>query len=348
MSHSHVDGKQMSLVSQLRAWLVFFRAHTAILETPMAVLGASVALGTIFHWDMVYWIVFGVAYHFIGYGMNSYADWIKGYDKNDPHKQHHPLNTGEISPTQARHVIFGLLVLYIVYALWLGDFSIVAGVGVAFMLAAGVSYNYFGKITKHKYILIAVVHTMVFVYPYITYTTQYNIVVVLGAAAFFIHHVYQIAISGDIKDIEQDESSLIRSWGADVVTLANNARVMKLGLKVKYVSVVLVFLEIGLAAAIYAITISRYPYRTLFILPIGLTAIWMLREHVKLTADQPYRRNESISIMSRKELAGFSMMAAAFIPLIGVLGFLAIIAASLAYFLPISKFMWGNWLRPDV
>jgi hypothetical protein len=224
----------------------------------------------------------------------------------------------------------------------------VAGVGVAVMLVAGVSYNYFGKVTKHKYIPIAVVHTMVFVYPYITYTTEYNVVVVLGAAAFFIHHVYQIAISGDIKDIEQDESSLIRSWGASVDTLSNNAKVMNLGMKVKYISVILVFAEIALASAIYVIEVLRYEFRTVYVLPLGLTAIWMLREHVKLTANQPYRRNKSISTMSRKELAGFWMLTAAFIPLIGVLGFLAVIAASLAYFLPISKFMWGNWLRPDV
>lgn len=338
----------MSIIQKLRAWLIFFRAHTAILETPMAVLGAALALDTVFHWDMLYWIVFGVAYHYIGYGMNSYVDWAKGYDKDDEHKQHHPLNTGEITPTQARHVIFGMFILFIVYALWLGDFSIVAVVGVAVMFISGLSYNYFGKVTKHKYIPISIVHTMVFVYPYITYTTEFNILLVLGAAAFFIHHVYQIAISGDIKDIKQDESSLIRSWGADVVTLKNGAEVMRLGSKVKQISIALVFLEVMLAAAIYTIAVIRHEYRLLYILPIGMTSLWMVIEHAKLTTSQPYRREESISRMSRKELAGFWMMTAAFIPHIGLLGFIAVIIASLAYFLPISKFMWGNWVRPDV
>jgi len=338
----------MQIVEQIRAWLIFFRAHTAILETPMAVIGAGLALGTVFHWDILYWIVFGVAYHFIGYGMNSYVDWAKGYDKEDPHKQHHPLNTGQITASQARHAVFGLLILFIVYALWLGNFSFIAGVGVALMFVSGVTYNYLGKITDHKYIPISVVHTMVFVYPYLVLGGPINIVILLGIAAFFIHHVYQIAISGDIKDIAMDESSLIRKWGADITTMPNGAQVMRLGTKTQYIAGILVFGELGLGISIHLLSaeISSFdPAGTILLIILGL---WLIREHVKLTTVQPYRRQVLVSTMSRKELAGFWFLSCSFIPLISIQGFIAIVVVSLAYFFPISKLMWGNWLRPDV
>jgi 4-hydroxybenzoate polyprenyltransferase len=327
---------------------VLFRAHTAILETPLAVLGAALALGTVFHIDMLYWILFGVAYHCIGYGMNSYVDWIKGYDQNDPHKQHHPLNTGDITPRAARNAIFGLLIGFIVYALWLGSFSLVAVVGVALMLVAGVTYNYLGKVTEHKYVPIAIVHTMVFVYPYITYTTELIPSLLLGAAAFFIHNVYQIAISGDIKDIEQDESSIIRSMGARVYEEQNGARVIDIGSNVRSIALTLTIVESTLALSIYAIEIETVVFNNVFILPLVVMTIWLLREHFTLTQIQPYDRNTLLSAMARRELAGIWMIAAAFSPHIGAGGFAAIVAVSAVYLLATSRFMWGTWLRPDV
>lgn len=340
--------KRMGVVKKARAWLILFRAHTAILEVPLAVLGAGLALGTVFHYDMVYWIVFGVAYHFIGYGMNSYVDWVKGYDQNDEYKQHHPLNTGDIRPDTARKVIMGLLAVFTVYALWLGNFSIVAVVGVAVMLVAGVSYNYFGKVTEHKYIPIAVVHTMVFVYPYITYTTQVIPSIVLGAVAFFVHNVYQIALSGDIKDMEQDESSLIRSWGARVYEEVNGAKVIDLGQKARSVGLMLVLIEAILALSIYVVEVETDVFNNIFILPLVLMTIWTLREHFTLTENQPFNRDKLVSTMSRKELSGIWMIVAAFSPHIGATGFAAVVVCSIAYLVPMSRFMWGTWIRPDV
>lgn len=338
----------MNVVHKLRSWLVLFRAHTAILETPLAVLGAALALGTVFHIDILYWILFGVAYHCIGYGMNSYVDWMKGYDQNDPHKQHHPLNTGDISPITARNVIFALLVGFVVYALWLGSFSLVAVVGVAIMLVSGITYNYLGKITEHKYIPIAIVHTMVFVYPYLTYTTELIPSLLIGAAAFFVHNVYQIAISGDIKDITQDESSIIRSMGARVYEEQNGARVIDLGSRVRSIALTLILVECVLALSVYAAEVGTDVFNNIFILPLVLMTIWLLREHFTLTQTQPYNRNVLLSAMARRELAGIWMITAAFSPQIGPDGFIAIVIVSAVYLLITSRFMWGTWLRPDV
>jgi len=98
--------KKMRLLQEFRAWLRLGRMHTLILEAPLATLGAAIGLGGLWDWKVLLWFIFGSMYHAVGYSMNSYVDWKKGYDKNDERKQHHPLNTQDISPDTAKKVIY--------------------------------------------------------------------------------------------------------------------------------------------------------------------------------------------------------------------------------------------------
>jgi|APHM01.1.fsa_nt_gi UbiA prenyltransferase family. len=152
----------MNVVESTRSWLQLFRAHTVILEAPMALIGAAIGVGTFVDPRVGAWLLFGALYHIVGYGMNSYVDWKKGFDKDDPMKQHHPLNTGDIDPETAKKVIYGLTGALVVYLFAL-TYSSPPAVGLSvLMIVSGLIYNYFGKYTILKFVPISIAHTLVF------------------------------------------------------------------------------------------------------------------------------------------------------------------------------------------
>lgn len=328
----------------VRNWLILFRAHTAILEAPLAVLGASLALGSFNKPVLLGWLAFGMLYHYVGYGMNSYADWKKGFDKEDPRKQHHPLNQGTIDPDTSKNAIFVLLGLLIVSGIALGGLNLVTVGSIAVMVVSGVSYNYFGKFLTLKFLPISIVHTMVFVFPYLVYSDEVSWAFGLAASAYFVHHAFQIIISGDIKDIDQDEASLIERLGANLGYGVIYEDEFDAGMKVMVLTFSLTIAEIILAtSAAFMLRSSIITYVIIVIL-----GFWMLYESDKIIATGPFNREQRLEHISRKEIAGYAMIHSAFIPVIGITGYFIIVGFMVGYLLPVSKYMWGNWVKPDV
>lgn len=331
-------------VSRLRNWLILFRAHTAILEMPLSVLGAAIAIGSLWEPVLVHWAILGFIYHISGYGMNSYADWKKGYDKKDLRKQHHPLNKGEINPKTAKYVIYGLLGAWILYAEILTGFKLVTHASITIMLVSGITYNYYGKEMKHKYVPIAIVHTMVFVFPYLVYAENYTLVFGLATLAIFIHMIYQILISGDIKDLDQDESGILRNWGTKIKAGVNGEPIMLSPFKLSIASNLLVLSEILLSLLV----VYRLNFNYIFSSLTVAMAFWMAIEARTVIKGGYYDRDKRVSAMSRKELAGIWMILASFTPIIGVIGWIVIVVLSLMYLVALSRFMWGSNIRPKV
>lgn len=341
----------MSYLNGLRAWLRFFRAHTAILESPLAIIGAAISLGTLWKPIIFFWCIFGVIYHFVGYGMNSYVDWKKGFDKDDPQKQHHPLNTGEISPDDAKNAIIITLVTLILYGLIIARFSLVAIVSALIMLVSGVAYNYLGKYTRFKFIPISIVHTMVFIFPFLQYQDGVQIssgtiglLFVLMALAYFIHHIFQIAISGDIKDIKQDEATLLKDLGLELRISIDNILILDSGLVVLFSSYVLLLAQAGIAGS--ALLLFEGYHSAIFLLLI--LSGWMVYEGDKTVASGTYDRGDRVTHMSRRELAGYMLIHSAAIPLIGYFAYILITVYMLGYLFVMNKFLWGTWVKPEV
>lgn len=333
----------MSFISQVRAWLVFGRMHSAILETPIAILGAALAIGSLWDIRVGYWAIFGMIYHFAGYGMNSYVDWKKGFDKNDPEKKHHPLNTGEITPVQAKYTVAGSMFILISYALYLTGFSTQGLLIVLLMLISGVTYNYFGKYTRHKYIPISIVHTLVFVLPYSAYSNNFGVLFWSIVGALFIHNVYQIAISGDIKDVGRDESSLLQSMGVSVREGVLEQPMIVVPSYVFILGTVIACAEYVFLTFQFIETEAKYLQFVLMSLLFGA----MIIEHVHVMWGSVYLRDLRLKAMSKKEIYGILMVSTAIMSVNGIVGMIAITLGSLLYFIPVSKFMWGQ-LSPKV
>lgn len=334
----------MKVYKTFIAWMRLFRAHTAILEGPLAAAGAALALGTLFDPKVALWAIFGILYHFIGYGLNSYADWKNGYDKNDPSKQHHPLNTGEITPNIAKYVLYSLFIVLITYGLALTSFSLIGIIGMGIIVVTGMFYNYYGKEFKLKFVPICIAHTLVFAVPYYYYSGTVSLGAGLLIVAIFVHHVFQIVISGDLKDMGQDEKNHLIQLGAELKIIPDHPDVFVPSnqvLKLTYSLTVIQIVIISFAFGSFGISL----------LGLSLTAmlsLWLLYESHTLIEGGSFNRSKRVSSMSRRELAGFWLIYSALTPVIDVSGVMLIIITSVLYLLPVSKLMWGNWVKPEV
>jgi 4-hydroxybenzoate polyprenyltransferase len=334
----------MHFRSRARAWSRFTRAHTAILEAPLPVVGYVLATGELFTIQILPWLVFGMLYHYVGYGMNSYTDWKNGFDKDDPEKQHHPLNTGQITETQAKVFTYGGLVFLGLISIIVTNFSPTAIVILAVMVISGSIYNYYGKVTVLKPLPISTAHTLVFVLPYVYLSDNLGVVFYVMVGAYFIHHYFQIGVSGDIKDIREDEANVVKYLGSELKETEYGDIILDTGRTVQVAAYTLSALQITLVLIAMLLLNTNFYGVTLM---VGFS-IWMMYEADATMRPGLYGRDSRIQHMSRKEIAGYMMCHVSVYSVVGPEGTALIFAFMLAYLFSVSKFTWGNWLKPDV
>lgn len=335
----------MSIVQSTKSWLQLFRAHTVVLEAPMAFLGAAIGLGTVADPRVGVWLLFGVMYHLVGYSMNSYVDWAKGFDKDDERKQHHPLNAGTIKPDNAKKAIYGLTIGLFAFLFAL-TYSQPSAVGLSvLMVVSGLAYNYLGKYTKLKFIPISIAHTLVFFVPYYLYTDSVQLWVIFMTIAYFIHHVYQIAISGDLKDIDQDEASLIQEMGADLKRHRSNNTVYftapDWSLVAFYTVAILQMFAIVIALLIPDPLLPELVITAVLSGLMLITVDGMLQQGV-------YVREDKLKWISLKEFMGYLAIHSVAMHVISIEVFAIISISMVLYLTSVSKFIWGTYLVPKV
>ena len=345
------------VAQKTKQWLIFFRAHTGMLEAPIPAFGAAVALGSLWRVEVAAWAVVGLLYHFAGYGQNSYYDWEKGYDKDDPHKQHHPLNTGELDPERAKFAANSMVVATVIAVVMLTGFKLVPLLLLAVALLSGVSYNLYGKSVTHKYILLAVAHSMLFLIPYTVYGNGNARFAVMIFYALVIHHCFQIAISGDVKDINQDESSLLNKigvvWKSEADLIVSYDGTLKDGVvrHTRNVDVIITFIT-ALQASLVLVAlgiITESPAQRLdlgFIIMLSSVALWLVS--IRIVRGGPYIRKQRMRNIAIRELVGFWVIYMALIPIIGGIAYMFAFLMCILYLFTLSQMMWGTFLRPKV
>lgn len=334
------------MISIIKSYLQLCRTHTTPLETIPAIVGASLATGGVFNIGVGLWAIYGILYHNVGYGMNSYLDWKNGYDKNDPHKQHFPLNTGELEPRHARLFLDILFISLLIYGIillignWLAFFVILSGA------VAGIIYNTIGKEIQSKSIFIAYAHSTVFAVPYLALNGSMNEIFFAGWAYVFLWVIYQIQIEGDVKDMDTDEENFLLNMGAVYEEKNTNVypkvhfplKIKALAHGQKLITAVLVFLLARLLdATIYVQVIA----------PTIVIASSIIFGSL-LLADGTYDRTERIKDMARIELMMILALLIAVTPVIGPFWAIGLFAASLVWVITFNKIQWNTFLGPDV
>lgn len=344
----------MKLKQTVMAYTRLTRFHTVPLELVPAIVGAVAATGGLFNRQVLLWMVFGVLYHLVGYGQNSLEDWKRGWDKDDPNKQHHPLNAGMITQRDADFFVYGLFTVTILYTAaiasnWLTIVLFLTGLPIA-----GTLYNTVGKQTRWKFLFIAYAHMTVFAVPYYSIAGAVDPVLLLGSLYVFAWVVFQIAVSGEIKDMAQDEANFLKKLGSRVepsqdghlVEFSRTGQLFAYGIRGA---------TIALSIAFGSVIAQQFGRSGSILFGIGVTELTLAGIGAfsmvltwSMLQSGPFDRSERIDLMSKIELLSVLKMLVAVFPIIGIPNVAFLFVASGAWVMVFNKIEWGTLITPDV
>jgi len=329
---------------KVKPYLQLVRAHTVPLEAIPAILGAMLATQGELTLSVLMWGIMGILYHSAGYGMNSYIDWKKGYDKDDPGKQHHPLNTGKLSESEAKIFTYVLFAFGIIYtaALAFPNFDALAimGIGIIF----GLLYNIKGKETHYKFIYISIAHSTVFAIPYAALGGDLSsLTFILGIVYVFIWVVFQISVSGEIKDVVQDdEENFLKHLGTRIEDYGMYNQILHSQFAQSYSHGVKTA-NVAVALAIVALNLNKVALAGVFI--SGIVSLFI---SVMLLESGVYRRQENIAKMSLIEMFTAFMFVFSLAGVIGKTYTAGIIISSVVWVVIFNKYLWDSFIGPKV
>ncbi|MFO8051376.1 MAG: UbiA family prenyltransferase [Thermoplasmatota archaeon] len=340
-------------MATLKDWLQLFRSHTSPLEMTITVTGSALALGTIWDIKVLLFFVFGWLYHNAGYGHNSAEDYIRGFDREDPNKAHHPIHRGAIDPMLGRGVCVLMILLTLIYGTVISGFDTVSVVLLILLTVFGFIYNMKGKSMGAKFIPIAIAHSLLFPFAYFGSGGGISVidgfpfvegslggVVVLGTAYLILQIIYQIMVEGDLKDIDMEEASFLRTLGARVedgnFKASWSARGFSISLKI--ISLLLLFYIVYLGDG------GTWYYLALLIFSLAM----IIQDH-RLMCERGWDHSVCLKDMALMEVLSTFALVIAISPLIG--GWqpaLYIMVLNMAYFVLMNCFLWGTAVRPRV
>lgn len=179
------------------------------------------------------------------------------HDIEDVNKKHHPLVDGRIIYNQASNMIqTGLAAMVVALGVFTVKFAANMSMSLFFLLlyfGFGHAYNDgLGKSTIHSYLPISLSFTSLGLYGWFLSHSELNLFGYLLIAYIFCTILFQIAWSGNLKDMDADEVNLLRKLGAtdimaDWHTKAGvqlSGRAQLVGLVMKGMNYVLAFLMI--------------------------------------------------------------------------------------------------------
>lgn len=329
------------------SYLRLTRAHTVPLEAVPALLGAALALGTVWDIQVALWAGFGVLYHLAGYGHNSITDWVNGYDVDDPHKQHHPLNTGALDVDRSAKVVNVLLIVTLIYGVALSANSPQALAGIGIALIAGLAYNVYGKRTQFKFLYISIAHSMVFLVAYLATGGVFNNMIVYFSFMYmFLWIIFQISVSGEIKDMGQDESNFLMYLGSSVMRdgCSNQDTYIEFSDYTQHYTYNIKVLT-SIAALVITAAAGGGPAILVLILMLSITQLSMCAQLVRSGL---WLRTHRLKVMSTIEMITAITMVFALSPIIGILEAFIICGVSVVWAIAGNRLLWGSLVAPSV
>lgn len=325
----------------MKALLRLTRAHTVPLEAVPAAVGALLATGGEVTWGVGFWLLFGVGYHLVGYAHNSWADWKNGHDKDDPHKQHHPLNTGELDGPWVGFFV-GVSSLALMFYAFYGTVVFGNPWVVSLLILGAVfawMYNEKGKETRMKTLYISIAHSTVFMIPYFALGGEVTLAFIFSLLTVMFWVVYQILISGEIKDFETD----------DVNFILDHSVISSDGTKRPSESVVLLGAILRAVIGVFALLTSMFygGGDDVLLIIIGITVVsaFLSREMV---ANEYNKRDDAVETMALIEITSLFTFLMATSPVYGRLLAGVLLTCSVIWVLTMNRIMWNTSIKPDV
>ncbi|MEA3557885.1 MAG: UbiA family prenyltransferase [Candidatus Thermoplasmatota archaeon] len=337
----------------LKDWLQLFRSHTSPLEMIITISGSAMAVGTIWDIKVLYFLIFGWLYHNAGYGHNSAEDYIQGFDRDDPNKSHHPIHRGAIDPLVGRGACILMVLISFIYGLFISSFDPTAITVLMLLTVFGFIYNMKGKNMGGKFLPIAIAHSLLFpfsylgsggeivfreTFPFITGTL--TAIMVAGTFYLIFQIIYQIMIEGDLKDIDMDEASFLRSLGVSAHRGEFKASVLarSFSVSLKTISIAFLFSIVYLGGG------AAWNYLALLIFSLAM----LIQDH-RLMHGRDWDHSSCLKDMALMEVISTFALVFALSPIIG--GWrpaLIVMIANMVYFIIMNRYLWGTLMKPRV
>jgi len=340
----------MREMASVRDYLQLFRSHTSPLEMLIAASGAALASGSVLSNEVLLFSIFGWFYHNAGYGHNSVEDFIAGYDRDDPHKCHHPLQRGAIHPRTARAVTLAMIIVSFTFGSFICGVDPLSISLLACLTLMGFVYNIYGKRMGAKFLPIAAAHSLLFPFAYfgsggqVALSASFPFVdppgVLLLTGYLVLQITYQIMIEGDLKDMDMSEASYLRELGVRVeggrFKASFRARATSFALKGSSIAVLFVALSV-LGGAWY-----EYIQITIFGFVLVVLDHRLMRERI-------WEHGDCLRTMALMEVCSTFALVAVISPSIGgPVPASGMMVLGIVYFVLMNRFLWGTMLVPKV
>jgi len=282
------------------------------------------------------WLLFGLLWHYAGFLQNNLFDYK--YDKLDPAKQHFPLVKGTIRYRDAAMVDTIMLILLFIFGvlLTLSPYSI------AFLIlgmVSGTIYNYYSKRTLLKPIPIALCFSSL---PAMSYTSikPPDTLMWLIFSAVFTTIFYQIAFSGELKDIHRGERNILlrlpQKHGVAAFAIASKT------INMVIIHAILIYLakELTILSAIILAALETVTAEIAILLMAQL-------DDYQQAITKTWDRDKALKNMSMMEVATYIATVIAVSPVLGYTTPLWIILPIL-WFIAFNRIIFGTTSYPKV
>jgi len=320
----------------LKNYITFFRIHTASLTIPVVWIAYIVSTHA-FNWvEFLFIGIFALLFHAFGFAWNNLLDYK--WDKEDRFKQHFPLVSGDIKYTNARNMTVVATVLSAVFGVFVASFSVVPLIMMTAAIGAGFGYNILNKTNKYAMVLISLSFSFLAMYGYTIGNGGWQLAVMIFLFAFFTM-MYQISVSGNIKDAEINQANILKVMGLKLI--AGN---IIIGKRVFWYSTAL---RLTVIATGIAMLIFLHEGIIVYVIAAVMMA-WTLLESNAMLRHNEWVRDWFLKRMSRIEIVNYLTFAFLFLGVYGLIWTTFFVVFPIAWFVVFNRIMWGSSLFPRV
>jgi len=328
-------------MSKIRDVISFSRIHTASLTISIAIIAAVIS-----HFDMEYIILFALfalIFHGAGFALNNLCDYK--YDKGDPYKKDFPLVSGKINFDNAMMSDIILLMMSYAFGIFIVKYNIISTIFLSIAFSAGIAYNYLNKRSRSGPYLISISFSFLIPYIMLDNYTNYPIIILYTLIAFFTM-MYQISVSGFIKDIETPQYNMMSKMGMKLIggQIVFSKKIIYYAASLRYVVFVLGMLLFIFITYNMHFMYIQIVYIGIYVLLQGIVAVLSS----KMVRNQRWMHNIYLKKMSMIEMFNYLSLVFIFIPLYGIFYAIFLIIFPVVWFIIFNKIIFNTTIYPQV
>jgi hypothetical protein len=218
----------------------------------------------------------------------------------------------------------------------------------------GSLYNIVGKLTRWKFLFIAYAHTTVFAVPYFAIAGAADTAFLVGCLYLFSWVVFQIAVSGEVKDMAQDEANFLKALGSTVEP-SGDGHLVTFSPAAKLFSYASRAVTVALGVGFAHLVARRYDTAGSALAGLGITELMLVGVGAlslaltwSMLQNGPFNRTERIATMSKIEATSVLILLVAVVPVIGMPAAVFLFLGSGVWVMVFNKIEWGTLVAPDV